>query len=155
MFFRYDYINTLEQRCNSLYEFASKIENRKTLESKLMHFVNTQEERIQREEITAGILRNYLKAIKHFFIMNDILLNWDKIKKGLPIANQTSNDRTPEISEIKTLLEYNDIRIRPIVLTMISSGIRIGAWNYLKWKHLIPQKKDGKIVCAKIIRSLA
>jgi hypothetical protein len=34
---------------------------------------------------------------------------------------------------------------------MISSGIRIGAWDYLKWKHIIPIEKEGKIVAAKII----
>jgi hypothetical protein len=29
--------------------------------------------------------------------MNDILVNWPKIKMGMPIANQTSNDRIPEV----------------------------------------------------------
>jgi hypothetical protein len=33
---------------------------------------------------------------------------------------------------------------------MASSGIRLDAWNYLKWKHITPIKKDGKIVAAKI-----
>ncbi len=83
--------------------------------------------------------------------MNDILVNWDKIKKGMPSANQTSNDRIPEIDEIKTLLCYTDIRIKPIVLTMLSSGIRVGAWNWLKWKNIIPIEKDGVKNCAKLI----
>jgi len=36
---------------------------------------------------------------------------------------------------------------------MCSSGIRLGAWNYLRWKHVIPQKDDkGEvIVAAKLI----
>jgi hypothetical protein len=54
--------------------------------------------------------------------MNEILVYWDKIKKRMSSVNQTSNDRIPEISEIKSLLSYNDIRIRPIILTMFSSG---------------------------------
>jgi hypothetical protein len=33
---------------------------------------------------------------------------------------------------------------------MTSSGIRLGAWNYLKWGHVSPVKKDGKIVAAKL-----
>ncbi len=65
----------------SLYEFAKEIDNLKALESKLMEYVRFQEERILRKEINAGTLRNYIKAVKHFFVMNDILLNWDKIKK--------------------------------------------------------------------------
>lgn len=143
--------DSIEEKCVSLYEFAKEINNRKALESKLMEYVRFQEERISRKEINAGTLRNYIKAVKHFFVMNDVLLNWDKIKKGIPTFTQTSNDRTPEIIEIKTLLAYNDIRIKPIVLTMFSSGIRVGAWNWLKWKNITPIVIDGVIKCAKII----
>jgi hypothetical protein len=35
---------------------------------------------------------------------------------------------------------------------MVSGGFRIGAWDYLKWKHIIPLKKeDGEAIGAKII----
>lgn len=35
---------------------------------------------------------------------------------------------------------------------MISSGIRIGAWNYLKWKHIIPiTNEKGEIIAAKMM----
>jgi hypothetical protein len=35
---------------------------------------------------------------------------------------------------------------------MVSSGIRIGAWDSLKWKHIIPIKNDnGIIIAARII----
>ena len=57
----------------------------------------------------------------------------------------------PTLIEIKKLIEYPDIRVKPIVYTMISSGIRIGAFDYLKWKHIIPIEREGKIVAAKII----
>jgi hypothetical protein len=34
---------------------------------------------------------------------------------------------------------------------MVSSGIRLGAWDYLKWKHVKPLRNDeGKIVAAKL-----
>src|SRR3954447_16974773 len=56
------------------------------------------------------------------------------------------------IDEIKKLLEYPDRRIKPIVLIMISSGIRVGAFDYLKWKHITPLKNEkGKIIAAKMI----
>lgn len=142
---------TIEEKCNSLYNFSQKIENRKALESELMRYIHFQQSRVDNKEISSGTLRNYLKAIKHFFTMNDILVNWDKIKKGIPSVNQTSNDRIPEIEEIKSLLSYNDIRIRPIILTMLSSGIRVGAWNWLRWKNVIPIEKEGSTVAAKLI----
>ncbi len=109
----------LEEKCLSLYRFAIQIENHKSLEYRLMRYIGFQEERIKRREISSGTLRNYVKAIKLFFTMNDILVNWDKIKMGMPTINQTSNDRIPEIVEISKLLDYNDIRIKPIVLTIL------------------------------------
>ena len=34
---------------------------------------------------------------------------------------------------------------------MASSGIRLGAWDYLKWKYIIPIERKGKVIAAKII----
>jgi hypothetical protein len=34
---------------------------------------------------------------------------------------------------------------------MASSGIRLGAWDYLRWSHIRPIEKYGKVVAAKII----
>ena len=34
---------------------------------------------------------------------------------------------------------------------MLSSGIRVGAWNWLRWKNVIPIEKEGSIVAAKLI----
>lgn len=83
--------------------------------------------------------------------MNDIILNWVKITKGLPKVKYYSDDRAPTLDEIRILLGYPDRRLKPIVYTMISSGIRIGAWDYLKWKDTIPIFQNGNLVAAKII----
>ena len=34
---------------------------------------------------------------------------------------------------------------------MASSGIRIGAWDYLQWVHIRPIKKDNEVVAGKLI----
>lgn len=81
---------------------------------------------------------NYYNPVKLLCIMNDVELNWRKISRGLPSAKVTANDRSPLIEEIRKVIEYPDKRIRPIVYTMCSSGIRIGAWDFLKWKHITP-----------------
>jgi hypothetical protein len=34
---------------------------------------------------------------------------------------------------------------------MASSGIRVGAWDYLKWGHIVLINKNGRLVAAKMI----
>ncbi len=57
---------TIEDKCHFFYNFAKNVDNRKELESELMHYIIFQEERIKRKEISSGTLRNYIKAIKLF-----------------------------------------------------------------------------------------
>ena len=121
---------------------------------KLMEFVLYQKERVYKDQIVYATIRNYLKAIKLFLDMNsDIpIVNWKRVTKGLPSGKSAANDRSPTIEEIKKLVEYPDRRIKPIIYSMVSGGFRIGAWEYLKWKHITPLKReDGEILGAKII----
>ena len=62
--------------------------------------------------------------------------------RGMPRGRRYANDRAPTLEEIKKVLSYPDRRIKPIIYTMISSGIRLGAWDYLRWKHIIPIVKN-------------
>jgi hypothetical protein len=95
---------------------------------------------------------NYYKATKLFCEMNDLTLSWKKIARGLPHGRKSANDRAPTVEELQKLIEYPDRRIKPIVYTMISSGIRIGAWETLQWKHVIPMiNKLGEVIAAKLL----
>jgi integrase len=97
----------------------------------LMQFFSFQLQRVARGEISKNTIPNYYKAIKLFCEMNDLLLNWKKISRVLPKRRNAANDRAPTLEEIRRLIEYPDRRIKPIVYTMVSSGIRIGAWDDL------------------------
>jgi integrase len=55
------------------------------------------------------------------------LLPWSKINRGLPRGRHYADDRIPTLDEIRKLLEYPDRRMKAIVYTMVSSGIRLGA----------------------------
>ncbi|MFZ0326973.1 MAG: hypothetical protein WAL66_06675, partial [Nitrososphaeraceae archaeon] len=115
-------------------------------------FVIFQKERIDRSEITAGTLRNYVKALKLFCRMNRITISWDLIARSLPKVKQYANDRIPTVEEIRKLIQYPDRRIKLIVLLSVSTGIRVGAWDYMKWKHVKPLKDEkGIVLAAKLI----
>lgn len=140
---------TIEEKCTKLYEFTKK--NNDTIQSYLIKFINYQKKRIEDKEISEGTLVNYIKAIKLFYSMNDIIINWKKIGKGMPAERHSADVRIPTLEEVKKLLEHADRRIKPIVYTMLSAGFRVGSWDYLKWKHIIPMYRNNIVVAAKII----
>jgi hypothetical protein len=125
------------------------------IEDLIFKFIIFQKKRIDNKEIGPGALKNYMKAIKLFFKMNRINILWDIVRTIVPPEQTTSDDRIPTIEEIRKLIEYPDRRIKPIVLVMLSSGIRLGAWDYLKWKHIIPiyrnDDDNNDVKAAKII----
>jgi hypothetical protein len=84
--------------------------------------------------------------------MNDLSLNWKKISRGLPRVKKSSSDRAPTLEELRKMMEYPDRRIKSIVCSMTSGGFRLGAWDYLRWKHVIPiSNNKGEIIAAKVI----
>jgi hypothetical protein len=86
-----------------------------------------------------------------FCEVTDIVIPWKKITRGLPKGRMYADDRAPTLEEIHKIIEYPDRRMKPIVYTMASSGIRVGAWDHLKWNHISPTVSgDGKLVAAKI-----
>lgn len=76
--------------------------------------------------------------------MADIAVNWKKITRGLPKVRRYAEDRAPTIEEIQKLCEYPDRRIKSIIYVMASSGVRLGAWDYLRWGHIKQVEKAGK-----------
>ena len=148
----FDFVNlngTMQERC-SIFAKTAKDEPYRAVNS-IMKYLQMNKDRVEKKEITAATLHNNVKVLKLFCERNDILLPWKKITRGLPKARRYADDRAPTLEEIRMITEYPDRRIKAIVSTMISSGIRLGAWNYLKWKHIIPIMRDDKLVAAKII----
>src|SRR5579875_3928991 len=119
--------------------------------SSLMKFLVFQKERQARGEITAGTVANYFKPVKLFCEMNDIVLRWKKIRVGLPRAMQASSDRAPTVDELRKICNYPDRRMRAIVCLMTSSGIRLGAWDYIRWGHIKPVVSNGQVVAARLV----
>src|SRR5918995_254517 len=124
-------VGTMEQRCNLL--AANGLKDPNWAFSCIVKFLQFQRERVEKEEITGATLRNFVKAIKLFCEMSDIPISWNKINRGLPKTRRFADDRAPTTEEIQKISEYPDRRVKGIVYTMASSGIRLGAWDYVCW----------------------
>jgi hypothetical protein len=69
--------------------------------------------------------RNLAKpAIKHFYLMNDVVLNWDKISKFLGEQTFDNDTRGYTHEEIQKLLNVADAKYKCVILTLCSTGMR-------------------------------
>ena len=121
----FDYIKLLpnaniQQRCNHFAGMATK--DPKSTFGTIINFLQYQKQRVEREEITAATLYNFVKALKLFCEMSDVPIAWKKITRGLPKVRSFADDRAPTIEEIRKMIEYPDRRIKAIVYTMVSFG---------------------------------
>jgi hypothetical protein len=141
----------LKQQCKTLKEKIMK--DPEWFKSSLFRFFEYQKERARKNDITFSTISNYYKAIKLFVDMNfdAPIVNWKKLSKGIPSGRKSANDRAPTFEELKKLSEYPDRRIKPIIYLMTSSGIRIGAFDLLKWKDLQPITENNEVVAAKLV----
>jgi hypothetical protein len=136
----------------ALYLYNKAKSDTQWLQDSFMQFIEYQKERVANGKIAVNTISNYYKATKLFCEMNNIIINWKIISKGIPSGKKAANDRSPTIEELQKITEYPDRRIKAIVYVMISSGIRLGAWDSLKWKHVIQRKdKEGNTIAAKLI----
>jgi hypothetical protein len=83
--------------------------------------------------------------------MTDIPIPWDKITRGIPRGRRYADDRAPTLDDIKKICEYPDRCIKSLIYTMVSSDIRVGAWDYLHWGNIQPIEQEGKIVATRMI----
>jgi integrase len=81
--------------------------------------------------------KNLITAtLKHACEINDIVLNWRKIKKFINFektGNETNGkDRGYTDKEIQKILEFGDQRLKTAFLVLASTGIRVGALQSIR-----------------------
>jgi integrase len=149
----YDFIQipdgSMEERCRIFIKNCN--ENPKYPLNCVYRFIIHLKGKMEKNEIEVSTILNYLKPIKLLCGINDIQVKWKKVTIGLPKERKYAEDRAPTIEEIQSLVKYPDRRLKVIVSIMISSGIRLAAWDDLKFKHIQPIERNGQIVAGKII----
>ena len=102
----------------------------------------------QKQRVNPNGLATYYYGVKGFFDANEIELNYKKIKKFFPQKIKKSGRKPYTTQQIKQLVDsQTNIRNKAIIHFVASSGIRIGALEGLKVKHLLDMPLGCKAVC--------
>jgi integrase len=126
-------INFLNYVVMSPDEFISLAKNDPcTAEKKLIAFISEHKRRVENREITGATVSNFLKAIRLLLEMNDVSLNWKKIRRILPSARRYALDRVPTMEEIREIIDAADLRGKALTLLFLTSGVREGAIEYFR-----------------------
>jgi integrase len=88
------------------------------------------------EGLSYGCRNTALSAIRHYYSMNDVILNWFKIRKFMGEAKQDNDLRGYSHEEIKVLVDYADIKYRAIILLLASTGMRRAAVTSIRMKDM-------------------
>ncbi|MEK0367972.1 MAG: hypothetical protein QQN45_08600, partial [Nitrosopumilus sp.] len=87
--------------------------------------------------ISASYIAGKICALKLFFSMNDIILNWNKLNKMLPEKTKPMGDKAYTTEQIQILLNgTSHLTYKALINFMCSSGVRAGSFQELKMNHL-------------------
>jgi hypothetical protein len=89
-----------------------------------------------RDRVTGATLANKVLDVKAFCDEYSKQLDWKVIRRKVPVARYVGVDRAPTAEEVRGMLKGVDRRTRFVVLVMASSGIRVGAFDWLQVKDL-------------------
>ncbi len=89
-------------------------------------------ERVKAKEIQESTIAPSVNPIRKFCRMNRMKgIDWDYIYETVPPSKKDANDTTPELSHIMKLLNMCSLRLKVMVLLLLSTGMRLGAFNSL------------------------
>jgi hypothetical protein len=69
----------------------------------------------------------------------------------VPKGQRRGKDREYALDEIRKILSIASLHLKVAILFMCSSGIRVGAFDYLTVGNVTPVKVDGKLACGKVL----
>jgi hypothetical protein len=124
---------------------------------KLQHMIEDYaillQSKFRKGKISAQTCKAAFSPIKLLCEMNDIILNFKKIRKLLPHGNNSAADEAYSREQIKKMLEFADLRTKIPILFMASSGMRLGGFQGLTDGCITPihEEKSGKLLAAHVV----
>lgn len=95
---------------------------------------------LRKSKSSASIMM-YLSAIRKFYMLNDISLNWERIHSYEGEHEKVAEDRPYTHSEVQQMISHTTIRNKAIILMLWSSGVRVGAIPLMRIRDLEPIDK--------------
>ena len=99
-------------------------------------------------QLSHGRMNVLFAALKLYYEQNDypFELSWSKLArfKGKNNGKKT-HDRTYTREEIQLMLQHSDLRMKVVILTMLSSGIRSGGLAGLRLKDLTLKNTNSTV----------
>jgi len=90
-----------------------------------------------KKRVSPNTIPNYFAPLELFYVMNDVNLNFKKLRKLFPAKVKQGNERGYTLNEIRTILNaVKTKRNKALVLLLASSGCRRGAIPEMKLRHL-------------------
>ncbi len=94
-----------------------------------------------------GTMNGILCSLKLFLSMNDVVINWVKLKKMLPEKRKATGQVPYTTKQVQVLLKYSkNPKFRALIHIMCASGVRVGAFQELKLKHIQDMSNGCKSV---------
>ena len=88
------------------------------------------------KKLSSATISARIAAVSHFYQMNDVIINWRKLKKFKCKHRTVIEDRPYTRDEIKRLVNLASLRDKTMILLMASSGMRRGALPDLRSKDM-------------------
>ncbi|MDG7043451.1 MAG: hypothetical protein JRM98_04970, partial [Nitrososphaerota archaeon] len=115
----------------------------------VLGFITDMNTRIDAGEISHDSVKSMLKPFRLALDLNDIPFSW-KNPLRLIHVHGTVKDREYTLDEIRLMAAKAALPIRVAILFMASSGIRIGAFDFLRVRDVAPLEIDGRVVCGRL-----
>ena len=84
-------------------------------------------------------------SVKRFLEISRVEgVNWGYVNEFVPGAKKAGQDRAPTLEEVRRIVDVADLRMKCLVLFLCSSGARIGAVQWLRWKDVEEVEAGGE-----------
>ncbi len=99
-----------------------------------------------RADYSLSTIKAIFKSIEHFYVMNDVIINFKKIRKMYPTEEYPVGGKAYSTEEVGVILDqigkgkrirvYNNLRLTAIIHFLACTGVRVGALTFLKMEDL-------------------